>query len=423
MTQEALLLSRLQFARVIAWRVLRPVFTVGLASFIAFMEGLYFATRRETYLRISIIVNSGKRRRGPADAGENRPIPRTSISPDPTRLSAGRWMHKAAAWGRGATLCVMVLLLTACDGDTHLTFLNPQGPVADAQRWHFYEVLGVMMVLVAGPIFLLLPFFAWRYRYGNTASKYTPKWEFSRMLEITAWSGPIVIVAVLAFFVWRDTHRLDPYKPLVSDQAQLHVQVIGYDWKWLFIYPDQGIASIGILAMPAGGPVSMQITSATVMQSLFIPALGSQIYAMGGMVTRLNLLASKPGRFMGENTMYNGNGFHQQQFTAVAMTPDDFKAWVSKVRANGIPLDAQTLQIISRRATRSDLIAALPKAKAMDGQVYLTSVSKTLFPAVVEAIMDGKTTLPQAAFGHVGTATSGAENAAPSTPEQSNERH
>jgi cytochrome o ubiquinol oxidase subunit II len=354
----------------------------------------------------------------PADAGENRPIQRTSINSDRTRLLTRRWMHKAMAWGRGVALCVLVLLLAACDGGTHLTFLNPQGPVADAQRWHFYEVLGIMAVLVAGPIFLLLPFFAWRYRYGNTTSKYSPKWGFTRVWEITAWGGPIVIVAVLAFFVWRDSHRLDPYKPLASDQAQLRVQVIGYDWKWLFIYPDQGIASIGMLAMPAGRPVSMQITSATVMQSLFIPALGSQIYAMGGMVTQLNLQASKPGRFLGENTMYNGSGFHQEHFTTVAMTSADFEAWVSKVRANGIPLDAQTLKVISRRATLGDLIAALPKAGDMDGHVYLTGVSKTLFPAVVEATMDGKATLAQTDLGQVGAASPGAENAAPLMPGQ-----
>lgn len=306
-------------------------------------------------------------------------------------------MHKAVAWGRGASLCVLVLLLAACDGDTHLTFLNPQGPVADAQRWHFYEVLGIMTVLVAGPIFLLLPFFAWRYRYGNTASKYTPKWEFSRVLEITAWGGPIVIVVVLAFFVWRDTHKLDPYNPLASDQAQLRVQVIGYDWKWLFIYPDQGIASIGILAMPAGRPVSMQITSATVMQSLFIPALGSQIYAMGGMVTQLNLEAGKPGRFMGENTMYNGDGFHQQQFTAVGMTPADFTAWVQKVRTHGMPLDARTLQLISQRTTRTALIDALPRTSVPDDNLYFTGATGALFPAVVKATMDG-TTVPAQAF-------------------------
>ena len=303
----------------------------------------------------------------------------------------------------------MVAVLAACDADTHLTFLNPQGPIADLQRWHFYEVLGVMAVLVMAPIFLLVPFFAWRYRYGNKASKYTPRWEFSRLLEITAWGGPIVIVAVLAFFVWRDAHRLDPYKPLASDQAPLLVQVIGYDWKWLFIYPDQGIASIGTLAVPTGRPISIQLTSATVMQSLFIPALGSQIYAMGGMVTQLHLQADKPGSSLGENTMYSGTGFHQQQFTAQAMTPANFTEWVSKVRATGIALDAQTLQLISQRATRSDLIAALPKAGSMDGSIYFTGASKTLFSAVVNATMDGTTTLPPGALASSSVATPEAE--------------
>ncbi len=314
------------------------------------------------------------------------------------------------AYGRGATLCSLVLMLAACSGNTHLTFLNPQGPVADAQRWHFYEVLGIMTVLVAGPIFLLMPFILWRYRYGNTASRYTPKWEFSRLWEITAWGGPVVIVMLLATLVWRDTHALDPYRKLTSNQPPLRVQVIGYDWKWLFIYPDQGVASIGVLAMPAGRPVAMQITSATVMQSLFIPALGSQIYAMGGMVTRLNLEAAKPGRFMGENTMYNGDGFHQQKFIAVGMTQADFVAWVQKVRKTGVKLDARTLQVISQRTTRSALIDALPGTGLRDGNLYFTGATSALFPAVVIATMDG-TALPAQAFGEATAAPNADANA------------
>ncbi len=167
------------------------------------------------------------------------------------RFSASR-VRQILSGARWLLLCIVLPLLAACADDTHLTFLNPQGPIADAQRWHFYEVLGVMAVLVAGPIFLLLPFFAWRYRYREHGAKYTPRWEYSKLLEIMSWGGPIVIVIILAFFVWRDTHRLDPYRPLASTQAPLRVQVIGYDWKWLFIYPDQGIASIGTLAMPVG---------------------------------------------------------------------------------------------------------------------------------------------------------------------------
>lgn len=281
------------------------------------------------------------------------------------------------------------MTVSACSPATHLSFLDPQGPIASIQRWHFIWVLGVMAVLVAGPIFLLLPFFLWRYRYGNKLARYTPKWKFSRLLEIMSWSGPIIIVVVLSFFVWRDSHRLDPYRSLASDHAPLRVQVIGYDWKWLFIYPDQGIASIGTLAMPVGRPLSLHLTSATVMQSFFIPALGSQIYAMGGMVTQLNLEASNTGRFLGENTMYNGNGFYQQQFTAVAMSPDEFKAWVRKIKTNGVRLDTSTLEAISKRSTRVQLLAALPQVKSQDGNVYLTDVSPALFLEVVKATKDG----------------------------------
>lgn len=353
--------------------------------------------------RNCIIVTTGNRHRGLGDTVKKFAIARTSID--------------VRAWQRRVLWCVVVPMLAACDAHTHLTFLDPQGPVANLQRWHFYEVLGIMALLVAGPIFILLPLFAWRYRYGNKTSKYTPNWEFTRVLEIFAWGGPIAIVAVLGFFVWRDAHRLDPYKPLASDQVPLPVQAIGYDWKWLFIYPDQGIASIGTLAVPTGRPVSIHLTSATVMQSLFIPALGSQIYAMGGMVTQLHLQANEPGSSLGENTMYNGNGFHQQKFTAQAMTPAAFGEWVSKVRTTGIPLDAQTLQLISRRATRRDLIAALPKAGSMDGNLYFTGASKTLFSAVVTATMDGNATLPPDTFAPSNAATSKAGHVSASITE------
>jgi cytochrome o ubiquinol oxidase subunit 2 len=261
--------------------------------------------------------------------------------------------------------------------------------VAAIQRAHFVEVLALLAIFVALPIFVVTPWFAWRYRYGAKSSRYTPKWEFQGLLDIACWGGPIVIVALLGALLWRSTHALDPYKPLASRQPALRVQVIGYDWKWLFIYPDEGVASIGVLAFPAGRQLAMQLTSATVMQSLLIPALGSQIYAMGGMVTQLHLEAAKPGRFMGENTMYNGNGFSQQKFTAVAMTPDEFHAWVRKVRASGVLMNAAALAAISQRTTRAQLIAAMGIAASSDGNVYFRAVTAALFPAVVAATRDG----------------------------------
>lgn len=291
-----------------------------------------------------------------------------------------------------ALACLSLPLFAGCSSDPHLSFLDPQGPIASGQRTHFFEVLGVLALFVALPVFVLIPFFLWRYRYGNKSARYTPKWEYSGLLEIASWSGPVLIVVLIAIVVWRDTHALDPYKPLASDQPALRVQAIGYDWKWLFIYPDQGIASIGMLALPAGRPLAIEMTSATVMQSLFIPALGSQIYAMGGMVTQLHLMADKPGKSLGENTMYNGDGFHQQKFTAVAMTPHDFEAWVAKVRASGMALNEQSLKAIAQRGTRAELAAALPQAgqgSSRDGNLYFSGASAALFPAVVKATKDG----------------------------------
>jgi len=299
--------------------------------------------------------------------------------------------------GSAVALAVTGLFLSSCRSSSHLSFLDPQGPVADLQRLHFLEVLGLLVIFVAVPVFLVTPWFAWRYRYrAKSSAHYAPKWADHRLLNIACWGGPMVIVGLLGALVWGSTHALDPYKALVSNQPALRVQVIGYDWKWLFIYPDEGVASIGELAMPAGRPVAMQLTSATVMQSLQIPALGSQIYAMGGMVTQLHLEASKPGRFMGENTMYNGNGFFQQKFTAVAMTPEQFQAWVRNVRASGVPMDAATLGAISQRTTRAQLLAAVGHATSSDGTLYFSGATAALFPAVVKATMDGTAIKPDA---------------------------
>jgi cytochrome o ubiquinol oxidase subunit II len=312
--------------------------------------------------------------------------------PAPPPLPRARWRAWLARFRRRAHAWLGALLpiaLAGCSDEYHLSFLDPQGPVAAVERRHFYELVLVLGVFVLVPIFLVTPWLVWRYRYGATSSRYAPRWRFYRPLEFFTWAGPVAIVIVLGFLLWRSTQALDPYKPIASDKPALRVQVVGYDWKWLFIYPGQGIASVGELAIPAGTPIALQLTSATVMQSFFIPALGSQIYTMGGMTTRLHLEAARPGRFLGENTMYNGNGFHQQKFTAVAMTPGAFRAWVGKVRATGMPLDERTLKTISQRSTRAQLAAALPRAASPDGNVYLTGVKPMLFHTIVKATMDG----------------------------------
>ncbi|HEX8757124.1 MAG TPA: hypothetical protein VF745_12365 [Steroidobacteraceae bacterium] len=263
----------------------------------------------------------------------------------------------------------------------------PQGPIAAAQRLHFLEVL-VLLLFVVVPVLLVVPFFAWRYRYGGSA-RYTPKWSFSWPLELFVWGGPIAIVVVLAVWLWQNTHALDPYRPLRSSQPPVRVEVVGYDWKWLFIYPDLGIASMGELALPSGRPLAFDITSDTVMQSFFIPALGSQIYAMPGAVTRLHLEASRPGRFQGENAQFNGAGYFQQHFLAQALEPAAFAAWVSRVRAHGIPLSGSAYKIIARRTTLVDARKALGVAGAGNGAVYFTNVPSGLFERIVQSFHTG----------------------------------
>lgn len=283
------------------------------------------------------------------------------------------------------------LAVSGCGTERYVSFLNPQGPIAAAQRAHFLWVVGILSVFVALPIFVLLPLLLWRYRLGAKASRYAPKWKANLPLEIMTWAGPIVIVIVLGFMVWHYAHELDPYQPVAPKEPALQVQAIGYNWKWLFIYPDLGIATVGVMAIPVDKPVAMHLTSATVMQSLHIPALVSQIYAMGGMVTQLHLMASRPGRSLGMNNMYNGKGFHQQRFTVIAMPPDEFKAWVRKVRRIGFPLDVDTYDALTKFNTVAKLTTLLPKA-SRDGNVYLTKVSANLFPAVVAETMSNTRT-------------------------------
>lgn len=304
---------------------------------------------------------------------------------------------KLIAAARCGLLALAVLTLSSCAGNSHLSFLNPQGPVAATQRTHFIEMVVLLAIFVALPIVVLIPWFAWRYRYGAKSSRYTPKWGYSNALEIAAWAGPSVIVALLAVLVWRNTLALDPYRPIASNTPPLRVLVIGYDWKWLFIYPDQGVASIGLLPLPVGRPVAMQLTSATVMQSLQIPALGGQIYAMGGMVTQLHLQADAPGRFMGENTMYNGDGFHQQRFTAVAMRPEAFDDWVKHSQSSSMPLDARALQLISERTTQAQLVKALGQDTG-GVSVSFNHATYDVFTSVVMATMDGTAPGRQSAF-------------------------
>ena len=259
--------------------------------------------------------------------------------------------------------------------------LGAAGPVAEQTRSLFLTVC-LILLFVVGPVLVLTPIFAWHYRLSNTKSAYRPQWGFNWPLEGLIWIPPVIIVVILAVFLWRDTHRLDPYKPLASTLPPVEVQVVALDWKWLFLYPDEGIASVNEFVIPVGRPVHLSLTSTTVMQSFFVPQLAGQIYAMAGMTTQLNLAASRPGVFRGENAQFNGMGFQNQKFPVRAEADDGYRAFVGRARATGSTLDMAAFKTLSARS-----VQASPS--------QFGSVSPDLFRAIV-AMNDPNMCAPEA---------------------------
>ncbi len=236
-----------------------------------------------------------------------------------------------------------VLTLGACAPGV----LSPAGPVAAGERTILFNALAIMMLIVVPTIVVTLGF-AWWFRAGNKRATYRPTWSYSGRIELLVWSVPALIVIFLAGLTWIGTHQLAPERPLVSKRKPVMVQVVALDWKWLFIYPEQGIATVNRLVIPAGTPIAFRITSGTVMNSFFVPQLGSQIYAMSGMDSRLHLQADHPGRFHGLSAHYSGEGFADMDFSVDALPPTQFADWVTRTKAAGPVLDGQGLAALSR---------------------------------------------------------------------------
>lgn len=262
----------------------------------------------------------------------------------------------------GARLLASALLvpLSGCAA-LHRGVMGHAGTVADSQ-WHLYLIVGAVLVFVAGPVLLLVPIIAWHYRLSNKRDAYRPKWTFSWILEGFIWIPPTGIVIGLGFVLWHYTHRLDPYRQLASEQPAINVQAVGLDWKWLFIYPDDRVAAVNQLAVPVGRPIHVSLTSATVMQSLLVPQLAGQIYAMAGMRTQLNFEADKPGIYQGANTQFNGAGFQNEKFDVLALSPADYQSWLRRMRASAHQLDdAAYKKLMARSSLRHPIFfAAVP---------------------------------------------------------------
>jgi cytochrome o ubiquinol oxidase subunit 2 len=277
---------------------------------------------------------------------------------------------KLASRLRGTTAAAGAALLAGACDLRHAAVLDPKGPIALAERNLLLDAFYVMMVVIV-PIIVLTIWFAWKYRASNTDAEYAPTWSNSVKIDAFVWLVPTVIVIAVALLLWRDTHRLDPYRPIESKEPTTEVQVVAQDWKWLFIYPEQGIAVVNQLVFPAGRPVSLRITSDTVMNSFYVPQLAGQIYAMAGMQTRLQMLADQPGTFVGRNSQYSGGGYSQQHFEVQAMSQADFDAWVARAKQGGTRLDA----------TNYPALAAKSRANPI---TYYSAVEPKLFDSIID---------------------------------------
>jgi cytochrome o ubiquinol oxidase subunit 2 len=269
------------------------------------------------------------------------------------------------------------ILLSGCD----LLVLHPFGAIA-RQQSHLIVVSTILMLLIVVPVLALTLLFAWRYRATNAKARYSPEWDHSTALELLIWSAPLLIVIALGAITWINTHTLDPYRPLSTAGSKdtrrrtaaaatpLVVEVVALDWKWLFLYPGEGIATVNELAAPVDVPLRFKITSSSVMNSFFIPALAGQIYAMPGMQTELNAVIDRAGDYDGFSANYSGAGFSGMHFKFHGMSRADFDHWVKQTRETGTALNASGY-------------AQLAKPSERDPVRRYSSVSAGLYEAIL----------------------------------------
>lgn len=219
--------------------------------------------------------------------------------------------------------------------------MDPKGAVGVAEKSLILTSTGLMLIVVL-PVIVLTLVFAFWFRASNKRASYRPDWAHSTRVEVAVWSVPCVIVLAMSVLAWKSTHDLDPYRPLESQVPPIRVDVVALDWKWLFVYPERGIATVNRLVIPVGVPIEFRVTSDSVMNSFFIPRLGGQIYAMAGMTTRLHLIADQPGIYDGMSANYSGRGFSGMKFKAVAGSSQEFEVWVEEVRRSNRRLDSAT---------------------------------------------------------------------------------
>lgn len=228
----------------------------------------------------------------------------------------------------GFTLLITALL-SGCHG--HFAILDPKGVIAAAEKKIFIEALLLMLIVVI-PVVIMSIVIPYRYRASNVKAKYTPNWAHNNLMEVVWWTIPCVIIVILSVWTWIYTHSLDPYRPLAADKDTVMIEAIALDWKWLFIYPAQQIATINYVVIPVNTPIRFFITSDAPMNSFEVPQLAGQIYAMTGMQTKMNMMATSTGMYSGLSTNFSGNGFSGMNFKLKVTTAKEYESWIKTVK-------------------------------------------------------------------------------------------
>lgn len=264
----------------------------------------------------------------------------------------------------------MALLLSGCN----MALLDPKGAIGMEQKSLIMTATWLMLIVVV-PVIIMTFLFAWKYRASNKNATYSPNWSHSNKIEFVVWTIPCIIILILGTLTWKSTQALDPRNPLPSENKPLVIEAISLDWKWLFIYPEQGIATVNEIAFPANVPLQFKVTSGSVMNSFFIPQLGSQIYAMAGMQNQVHLIANEEGVYKGMSANYSGKGFSGMKFTATATSADKFDEWVMKVKQS-----AKGLQMADYEQ--------LAKPTENNTVEYFSSVKSGLYQDIINKYMD-----------------------------------
>ena len=267
-----------------------------------------------------------------------------------------------------------LLLLGGCK----MVVMSPSGDIA-RQQADLIVVATVLMSLIIVPVLFLTLYFAWHYRHSNTKAKYDPEWHHSTRLEVVIWSAPLAIIIALGAITWISTHKLDPYRPLdridanrpvTPETKPITVEVVALDWKWLFFYPEYGIATVNELAAPVDVPINFKLTASSVMNAFYVPALAGMIYAMPGMQTKLHAVINEPGSYDGLSANYSGDGFSQMRFKFLGLDQGDFDQWVARVKQQGVALNRNAYM-------------RLEKPSAKEPVRYFSSVEDGLYKAVL----------------------------------------